>query len=141
MTVSRPTKFEDLPDLVAVGIREFYEGYDAEVPHDILWRWTRISIRKLVEEVWSDPELKEEDASFEAYHLFYKRNFGPWPPKWTKSDPDSIYSIILTGPPGGPYDPEKGTIEDGWHRFHWYVDHWGPNKLIPVAWAVGRTRR
>jgi hypothetical protein len=135
MRISRPAKFRGLPAEIAIGVQAFYESYDAEVSKGTLWQWAKLPLFKLTEEVWSDPVLNEGHESFEAYHRWYKQP--PWPPKWTRRNPDSIYPIIMTGPPGGPYDPEKGIIEDGWHRFHWYVDHWGPNKLIPVVWSVG----
>jgi len=131
----RGVPYGKLPLEFRRAVKEFYTGYETDVPEMTRWKWTRIPLGELTEEVWSDPELKEGHRSFEAYHRWFIRS-GGWPPKWTRRDPDSVYPVILTGPPGGPYDPEKGVIEDGWNRFHWYVDHWDPRKLIPVVWPV-----
>lgn len=132
--------FDRLPPEIRKGIKVFYGSYDAEVPENILWQWTIMPLHALAEEVWKDPELNQAYPSFRSYHRWYTQDHS-WPPKWTKRDPDSVYPIILTGPPEGPYDPEKGVIDDGWHRFHWYIDRWGPRKMIPVVWPVGWKRK
>lgn len=102
--------------------------------------FARIPLRQLVREVMT----KNSDirfgykGDFEAYHHWYinqaKRQEG-WPPKWAKKDPDSLWAIMLEAPPGSP-DQGPFVIWDGWHRFHYYVDHYGPDKLIPVVWFM-----
>lgn len=141
MKVPKVVPCRDLPPEISVGVQAFFDSLDEEVPENILCRWTKIPLIKLAEEVWSDPELQESHTSFESYHRQYKKDFAPWPPKWVKRDPNSIYPVILSGPLGGPYNPETGVLEDGWHRFHWYVDRWSPSKLIPVIWFVTRSHR
>jgi hypothetical protein len=140
-------KFDELPRSAqdAIEASPFYEGADL---NKIRSGFAMVPLRDLVEEVWDtfedeDGKLSDRYSSFADYHEWYEEvaadgEYG-WPPKWAKKKPNSIFAIILDGPLGGPYDAAETTvIVDGWHRFHWYIDQYGPNKLIPVIWSVLR---
>lgn len=131
--------YSDLPSDIQKAIESYYHGYDAEVDENVLWEHSTLPLWRVAQYVWEDPAIKGEHASFQDYHRWWKSGRN-WHRSWMRLNPDSILPIILNGRPGSPYDPDIGAILDGWHRFHWYVDHWGPQKKIPVTWATGRKR-
>jgi len=57
-----------------------------------------------------------------------------WPPAWAQDDPDSLWPIFLSAPPGGPY-PEI-VVEDGLHRLRWYAEQYRQSQKIPVVWVT-----
>lgn len=132
----KPLRFDDLPENAQAALDEFHSG---EIPPSS-WRYgfARVPLRLLVGELVRLNIDVRDYGGFDRYHREYKKwatASEEWPPQWTKHDPNSIWPIILQGPPGGPYF-DWAVIEDGWHRFHWYIDKYGPQKLIPVVWPV-----
>ena len=57
-----------------------------------------------------------------------------YPPAWAKHDPDSIWPIFLSAPPGGPYG--DFVIEDGLHRFMYYMDQYRQSQKVPILWVT-----
>lgn len=116
------------------------EGFDD--PEDGMgsqpWDHGFISLGNLIRDVWriqndDGDSFTNEFKSFDEYHKWYKDNaYANYP--WMRETPDSMWPIILGGPPGGPYEFNE-VIQDGWHRFHWYVDRYQENKMIPVVWS------
>lgn len=146
----RKYRFSELPASARRGIKSspFINQEDlSRLRFGFEW----VPLKALVEEVWSkfedeDGHLYDHFGTFEDYHEWYKETAASgeygWPPPWAAKNPDSLYAVILDGPPGGPYEGvETSVIKDGWHRFHWYVDQWGPLKLIPVVWSLGYARK
>lgn len=124
-----------LPPEIGRAVFEYTSGgiyLNEEPPFD--WCWTHIPLDQLVRLVWTSSNseaknLRKSWPSFAAYHRSYMRR--PDGVEWSKRNPDSVWPVILTESPDHP----DSDIDDGWHRFHYYVDHWPARKPIPVVWA------
>lgn len=131
--------YKGLPEPFGSAVDAYFEKRQ-EDPAGTRWSWTSIRLDDLLELVWDHMTLAEAvpaGMTFADYHANYieeARRTEGWPPDWAVRRPDSIWPIILEGPPSEPFG---GTgIEDGWYRFHWYIDRWPRSKRIPVAWRM-----
>ena len=70
-------------------------------------------------------ELVEHQESKDDYQ---------WPPEWASYAPESMWPVFLSAPPGGPY-PEV-VIEDGLHRFRYYLERYQRGQQVPVVWVT-----
>lgn len=136
-TKAKDILYSRLPEPFQSAVESYFaaRGEDAAGSR---WSWATIRLDVLLAKVWDHMTLMEavpRGVSFGEYHEGYIEEAGrseDWPPEWAKRDPDSIWPIILEGSPRREFGATG--IEDGWHRFHWYVDRWPGSKRIPVMW-------
>lgn len=103
------------------------------LPRKLQWGYTEVPLWWLVREVLEHNRAQRTFPSMDA--LVAANQICTPTYSWMKSRPNSIWAIILEGPPGGPYIAGS-VIEDGWHRFGWYLCHHHPETMIPVIWGV-----
>ena len=76
-------------------------------------RWfgyiANLRIADLCDAVMQDDDMEEFSRDFTAYHLWYMQNAEKNPA------PDPCWPVILSGFP-------NETLQDGWNRFHQYVE-------------------
>src|SRR5947209_6279223 len=126
--------YKDLPEFVRRPLLEYHRSGGTD-PREWRWSWRRIPLKDLAKELWRNSGgMREDFGSFQEYHEWYVKKMGI--PVWARKEADSLWAILLDGPPGGPY--EESVIEDGWHRFHYYLDRHGASFEAPVTWAVRR---
>jgi hypothetical protein len=121
-------KWKDLPPAG----RKAVQAYGLRgLPRDLRWGYAEVPLWWIVHEVQRRrprqfPSDEEVVAALENCTPTYA---------WMKRTPDSIVAMILEGPPGGPYISSV-VIEDGWHRFGWYLCRHSPDTMIPVIWGI-----
>jgi hypothetical protein len=83
-----------------------------------------IPLGKLIEMCWecATDGLLADMGTFEEYHKWYTTHTD-YDPK----DRPGLWPVILCEEKNVPY---WGLFEDGWHRFHTYVDRYGKGKWI-----------
>jgi hypothetical protein len=127
-------RYRNLPASVKKPLWEYYRSGGTD-PREWEWAWRPIPLKFLEKELWkSHKDMREDFDSFEGYHRWYVETHGL--PKWAEKDPGSVWAIMLDGPPGGPY--AESVIEDGWHRFHYYLEKYGRDFEVPVVWPIKR---
>lgn len=97
------------------------------------WGYAEVPLWWLVHEMWDQPTKKHQFPTIDSMVSAYQICTPTY--KWMRSRPDSIWAIVLSGPPGGPYIT-GAVIEDGHHRFGWYLCRYHPETLIPVVWGI-----
>lgn len=81
-------------------------------------RWTELPVEVVKERVMRSPELKQDFPDFNAYHAWYM-----------KAGPVPVYGAEDRWP-CLPSDFHDEAFQDGWHRFHAYVE--AGHTTIPV---------
>ena len=102
------------------------------LPRDLRWGYAEVPLGWVVHELQRKKSGRRYISDEEVVQTF-KRCDPSYP--WMRRTPDSIYALVLDGPPGGPYISGM-VIEDGWHRFSWYLCRHAPETMIPVIWGI-----
>lgn len=117
----------DLPPEATFATTTYCQDYVERMPDEaesikvfqmVPARWTELPIEMVKQRVMLSPEFKDDFADFQAYHAWYMKG-GDVP----------LYGSENRWPcmPSGLDDE---AFEDGWHRFHAYVE--AGHTTIPV---------
>lgn len=134
----RFVSFKKLPDEV----RQHLETRAAELSvgrtpqrYGLVWMPLRELIGLVKRQLVAYPLLLEGKrvADFEEYHRWYQETGNRFAPR---SSYDELWPITLEAEyvESEEYD-EYDVFQDGWHRFHAYVDRYHGNKLIPCLYG------
>ena len=127
-------EYRDLPESARRTLWEYFRGGGTD-PRVVQWGYAEPTLGEISREVWKkNRNMRADFRTFGAYHRWYIGKFVT--PSWAKKSPTSVWAIILTGPLGGPYLDGDDIIEDGWHRFHYYLNRYGTRARVPVVWPV-----
>lgn len=138
--VQEPLEGATWKALPAAG-RKAVQAYGLKgLPRDLRWGYAEVPLGWLAQEAWEERARRRMDPvaphpsidAFVAAHEICTPTYS-----WMKRKPNSIWAIVLDGPPDGPY-MAGSVIEDGWHRFGWYLCRYDPDTLIPVIWGIHR---
>jgi len=131
-------KYGKLPSPARSALWEYFRSGGTD-PRRLQWGYAEVPLASVAQEMWrTSPDMRADFKSFEDYHRWFVRSHRK--PDWTRTDPDSVLALILKGPVGGPYEEDDFgkiyVIEDGYHRFHWYWQRFGPSFRVPVVWVL-----
>ena len=103
------------------------------LPRNLRWGYAEVPLWWLAHESWTQPSMSRHYPTLDS--MVAARQICTPTYQWMKKNPDSIWAIVLSGPPGGPYITGR-VIEDGHHRFGWYLCRHHPETVIPVVWGI-----
>lgn len=102
-------KYKDLPQCSKNSIDVYYrEEYEIDIDADDLFMYAEIPMIELIKAIDVPIDLRKSIKTFDEYHKWYIDG-GDIPSH------EGIWALVFA-------DEEDDIIEDGWHRFHSYVE-------------------
>ena len=119
----------EIDEAINVYVGEDCEDWRDDIAHvTVVW----VPLSKLIKSMWINRGIIDDDlTSFTMYHRWYMSSAF-----WKGSSYDKLWPVFLSDNKNVCYD---SILEDGWHRFHTYVDRYrgkAAKTLIPCIYKL-----